>query len=687
MSLFNFSDENQTKEESRRTIIAVILSTVIVAAGFMIQEKLFPAPRPSAQTTQSGQSTQQAGQSSTVSSIAIVPEAAPAAPAAAGGQAAEAAGTAAAQAPEAIESYTVETDLLRAELSNQGGDIVSLKLKGHKDKNDSVDLIIPGQSGPQGMSLGFGGREARPVKDLMSAVWLDSAHTTLQFSRTYYAKNASGGTDPFILKKTFTFREGEYMFGLAVTLESLNGAPLSLGADGAAYTLQIGPQIGPRFDNLAKKADYRKYIMEIGGKKKVEMPRPNTVQVPKDQPSWASIVGKYFAFIAVPQAPFADFSFVQGQDPLIQQTNTMYLTRHPIQSSSQTDTYYFYFGPKTSTELSRYEYADKNSFGLSALKLEDATERSNMLGWLETILKFLLNMAYKIIPNYGVAIILVTILIKALFYPLTKKSSVSTARMQELQPKIQELQTKYKTNQQKLNEELAALYKQENYNPMSGCLPMLIQFPLFIAMYNLFNNHFDLRGASFIPGWIGDLSLPETIWNFGAFRIPLLGWNDLRGLPIIYLLSQLFYGKFTQAPQSGQNAGQMKLMMYGMPIMFFFVLYDVPSGLLIYWIVNNIITIIQQVVINNMLKKRKLAIVAGGPATAAAGAGQAKSAGKTTVKSAAPKKQGMNERLNEWLEKKTKEMEQAGGARAGKSAGAAKGKAESGAKKGKASKR
>jgi YidC/Oxa1 family membrane protein insertase len=183
--------------------------------------------------------------------------------------------------------------------------------------------------------------------------------------------------------------------------------------------------------------------------------------------------------------------------------------------------------------------------------------------------------------------------------------------MQELQPKMQEIQTKYKGNPQKLNQELAEFYKREGYNPMSGCLPLLIQFPIFIAMYNLFNNHFDLRGALFIPGWIPDLSQPEAIFTF-ANPINLVIWHlsAIRLLPIIYLASQLLYGKYTQMNAGGQSASQMKIMMYGMPILFFFILYDVPAGLLIYWIVSNVLSIVQQIVINDILKKRKVLAVA-----------------------------------------------------------------------------
>jgi YidC/Oxa1 family membrane protein insertase len=220
---------------------------------------------------------------------------------------------------------------------------------------------------------------------------------------------------------------------------------------------------------------------------------------------------------------------------------------------------------------------------------------------------------YRIIPNYGVAIILLTILVKALMFPLTKKGSESTMRMQTLAPKIKEIQEKYKDNPQKMNQEMAGFYKKEGYNPLSGCLPMIIQIPIFFAMYNLFNNHFDLRGAMFIPGWIPDLSLPEAIWSFpDGFKLPFLGWSALRLLPFVYVGSQLLYGKVTQTPDQQSNT-QMKFMLYAMPLIFFFILYDVPSGLLIYWIMSNILTMVQQLSINKYLVKKKAAALAAEP--------------------------------------------------------------------------
>jgi len=267
--------------------------------------------------------------------------------------------------------------------------------------------------------------------------------------------------------------------------------------------------------------------------------------------------------------------------------------------------------------LTVYERGD-NGFKLRETGLIEAAATKGFLAPLENGMKWLLMLFHRAIPNYGIAIILLTLLVKILMFPLTKKSSEATLRMQALSPKIKELQEKYKDNKQKLNAEMAEFYKREGYNPLSGCLPMLIQLPIFFAMYNLFNNHFDLRGAMFIPGWIPDLSIPESIYDFpNNFALPFLGWTALRALPFIYVGSQLLYGVVVQTPDQKGNA-QMKLMLYAMPIVFFFILYDVPSGLLLYWIMSNILTMVQQVGINKYMARKKAAMAAKEPAPVAA---------------------------------------------------------------------
>ena len=621
----------ETKESTGggRTLIAVILSTVVIAAGIYINERFLTPSQPAAATATTAPAAASSAAASTAAPATPAPaaqsiRAADAAPLSSGpapspaGVASGAAPATAAAASPAVEpapaEYKVTTDVLEATFTNQGGNLVSLKLLKHKDANGYVDLILQGQKDRNALTLAFGGADAKPIDAVMDARMIDDS--TIEFSKTFLA-DVPGKAEPvpFTLRKVFTFHKGEYLFGLAVSLENSVNEYLPLDVDGHAYTLGFAPQIGPSFNPQSKNSDYRYIIDYSKGKKHQEKVKSGPWSL-KDQPSWVGISGKYFTFMALPE--LADFTTTLNttKQPAFGDTTKIDITRASLRTSKQTDVYYFYFGPKTSAELSKYNYADRNSFQKADLHLEEAIN-SDILLWLENILKFFLNIFYKVIPNYGVAIILVTILVKALLFPLTKKGSISSAQMQEVQPKIQALQAKYKSNPEKLNKEMAELYKTEGVNPMAGCLPLLIQFPIFIAMYNLFNTHFDLRGAMFIAGWIPDLSLPETIWNFSPTRIPILGWSDLRALPIIYLVSQLFYGKFTQQPASGQTATQMKIMMYGMPIFFFFILYDVPSGLLVYWIVSNLITIAQQIVINDILKQRKRRLaLAGGSAAA-----------------------------------------------------------------------
>ena len=152
---------------------------------------------------------------------------------------------------------------------------------------------------------------------------------------------------------------------------------------------------------------------------------------------------------------------------------------------------------------------------------------------------------------------------------------------------------------------MAKLYQETGYNPISGCLPLLIQFPIIIAMYNLFNNYFEFRGAMFIPGWISDLSKGDLVYTFN-FNLPFGMGNELHVLPIIYVASQLVFSKVTQATTPGQQNNQsMKIMMYGMPIFFFFILYNAPSGLILYWTLSNFLQLFQQLIINKFMKEKQ----------------------------------------------------------------------------------
>jgi YidC/Oxa1 family membrane protein insertase len=432
--------------------------------------------------------------------------------------------------------------------------------------------------------------------------------TIVEFSRDFSVRTPSGESGLFRLIKRYEFIPEEYLFQLSIAIDGGSFVP-QLSNSGAAYTLGFGPQIGPFFEKLDQRYEYRQFLTFRDNKRREE--RVDGVKTIDYDTKWSAIAGKYFTFIALPDNVPVNYTFSTQAESGLPNASRLFMTRSALSGSKTIDTYRFYIGPKNQKELAIYDNAD-NYLRLRDTRINVVASTSGFWAPLENALKWLLQLFYRVVPNWGVAIILLTLFVKLLFFPLTKKSSETTLRMQALSPKIKELQEKYKENPQKLNAEMAALYKREGANPVAGCLPILLQLPIFFAMYNLFNNHFDLRGAMFIPGWIPDLSLPESIWNFAPFTLPILGWNDIRLLPFIYVGSQLLYGKITQTPDQKGNA-QMKMMLYVMPIMFFFILYNVPSGLLVYWIFSNVLTLFQQLIINKYMAKKRAAMAMENP--------------------------------------------------------------------------
>ncbi len=244
----------------------------------------------------------------------------------------------------------------------------------------------------------------------------------------------------------------------------------------------------------------------------------------------------------------------------------------------------FYVGPKKQALLWDSGMKDVMEFG--------------MWRWLCYPLVWILNFFNSIIPNYGVAIILLTILVRLLFWPLTHKSTVGMRKMQEIQPLMKEIQAKYKDNPQRLQQETWALYKEHKVNPMSSCLPMLIQIPVFIALFNVLRSAVELRYAPFL--WIGDLSEPEALF---ASWFPFGGLNIL---PILMAVSTALQSAFT--PSTGDK-NQQRMMMIFMPLMMLFMFYSFPSALSLYWFLSNLFSIVQMWII-----RRQTAVKPGGAA-------------------------------------------------------------------------
>ncbi len=507
---------------------------------------------------------------------------------------------------QAEKTYTIETEKVKVTFTDRGGDVIGYELKNHidSDTNGYIQMADNVTENNRAFALAIGNAENSIVNDIFTARKIDE--NKIGFFKEYSVKNEDGSTGKFTLVKTYTFNPDDYVFKLDVTVapgENFKG----LDVNGSSYSIRTSPQMGPFYNPKINRYENRQFVTFDGkSKKRVVLGTNQTKSFDKDW-NWVAMAGKYFEVLTYP----ADNSSMNkkvvytSKTELKDKTDAQaIMSRLPVDANGSNDTYYIYVGPRNEKDLRVYNVPENNVWKLDGVRFDNSIQTSGFLSWLEVILKFFLELINKLVHNWGVSIIILTALLKFAMFPITAKTAKSTVKMQALQPKMQEIQEKYRDNPQKLNEQTMKLYKEIGYNPMSGCLPMLVQFVILFAMYNLFNNYFEFRGASFIPGWISDLSSGDHIKTLG-FNLPFLG-NQIRLLPVIYVISQLLFGKITQnggTAAASQSAAQMKMMMYGMPILFFFLFYNAPSGLLLYWTVSNLIQLGQQLFINAKIKK------------------------------------------------------------------------------------
>ena len=588
----------------KNTIWAIVLSTLVIIGSYLILPKFFPGlnmmgfgQQANAQTTTEETAEPQElslDDSAEVSELSIAADY---------DEESE-------DQPALVEQkYTITTDKVEAVFTNKGGDIISYKLLDHKDMdtNDFVQLSDNVNSKNRTCAISFGKAEEKIIDEIFNT---ETDGKTITFTKTM---NVNGKKTT--MRKVYSFMDGEYVFKLDVLIHTADSNGLDLG--GTSYTIRTSPQIGPHFNPKQNRYERREFITFNGNKyKKIMLSNGQFKEYDKDL-IWAGIAGKYFVELMIPSAPEKiNTSKYSSQVEVNNYANAQaFIERAAFSGSDISDTYYMYFGPRNDKDLKRYNIAENNGWNLGGKKVTQALQTSGWLNWLEKILKVVLEMLNKLFHNWGVSIIIMTLILKVIMFPLSKKQSLGSLKMQELQPKMQALQEKYKGDQQKLQQETSKLYQQAGYNPASGCLPMLFQFLVLFAMYNLFNNYFEFRGAMFIPHWIPDLSTGDVVKTFN-FNIPLLG-NQLRLLPVIYVGTQLLSGKITQYGQTtapGQSQATMKFMMYGMPLMFFFMFYNAPSGLLLYWLTSNVLQIFQQLIINKMMKEKRAEKEAGKPA-------------------------------------------------------------------------
>ncbi len=374
------------------------------------------------------------------------------------------------------------------------------------------------------------------------------------------------------IERIFTFDNKKYLIDLTVKVTNTSSQPLQ----GIAQLHQInspfeGPNASSKFLFSGPATFMGGALQEIKSKEFAEGPK--TLQGKMD---WAGYEGNYFLTAILPIGDAGANFTMQGTEAL----TTMQVAGNldTLQPGVAKEySYHIFYGPKKLNLLKEIGF-----------NLDKAVN----FGWFDVVAKptlWLLNFFHSFTRNYGIAIILVTVLFKAIFWPITQKGMKSMKNMQKLQPKMVKIKEKYKGDPARMNQEVMSLYKTYKVNPLGGCLPMVLQIPVFFALYKVLLQCIELRHAPFML-WITDLSAPDRLWI--GFDIPYLG-----GIPVLTLLmgaSMFFQQKLTPTTA---DPTQAKIMMF-LPVIFTFMFLNFASGLVLYWFVNNLLAILQQYMIN-----------------------------------------------------------------------------------------
>lgn len=456
---------------------------------------------------------------------------------------------------KSTQRFLAETPLLKVTFSDLGGGIESVKLTQYKEAvkgeqgKELIEDIKPYSYTPKVFKTANGStiNDRTIFKPDKTSVHVKDKPETIIFSGTL--------TDGKRIRKIYTFYPDKYTIDMKVEVEATD-------TDKALVDFAVISGTNP--NSYVFKGPFT-----YNGKKFEQIDKiDKDIQVDKTY-TYAGLDDGFFAFIWVPADDSRFPLAVHKAD------NNVPVLRMSMDKGMATGR--LFFGPKQTEVLKSLE--------VNAQKIID-------FGWFDIIAKPLiwaLNMMNKVTHNYGIDIIILTILIKIIFYPLTVKSSTSMKKMQKLQPMIVKLKEKYKDDKAKLNQEMMAIYKREGVNPMGGCLPMVIQIPVFFALYKALSGAIELRHAHFL-WWMNDLSAPEDLFTFtvAGYALPI------RILPLIMGVTQVIQQKMTPTTADPM---QEKIMLL-MPIVFTFLFWGFPSGLVLYWLVNNVISIAQQYYIN-----------------------------------------------------------------------------------------
>ena len=467
---------------------------------------------------------------------------------------------------------TVDTPLYRAKISEEGAGFTSFILKDYKEtvaKDSPLKEIIPQQSAFKTVLVGYDGKSLAGLDNAVFSANLnvDTLSVKEGSQKITFSWTSEQGV---IIEKTYSFSPGSYVIGLDVTVK--NGSDLNI-QDKLYVALKGSVPNDKRVYGFEGPSAYINDDLE-----EVDIDDIAEKNTYSGRLKWVAVQDRYFMTSIIPaHAEEASMRLYVKEDKLLE---AQYL--NPISDirpgTQQTYQFALFFGPKSMKIL--------DAVGHDISKALD-------FGFFDVIAKpcvWLMNKLYSVIPNYGFAIIILTLLIKIVLWPLGSKSYKSMSEMKKIQPLMKEIREKYKDDKKKMNEEVMGLYRTYKINPLGGCLPMVVQLPVFFALYRMLYQAIELRHAPFFL-WIEDLSAPDRLFRFPIEHVPFM--EPPYGIPVLTLImgaSMILQQKMS--PPMGDPT-QAKMMMF-MPVIFTVIFINFSSGLVLYWLVNNILSIGQQ---------------------------------------------------------------------------------------------
>jgi len=508
----------------------------------------------------------------------------------------------------------IDTDYYRAEFLEAEAIAKSWKLKKYnrRDNKDELFDLIP-SSAQNCIDIKFM-EQPLQLKEEKSVWKADKTGLILdEDSETESITFSNQINDDLYISKTFTFYNNSYLVDLEVSFYNKSGSELTAlfdknQSDENGYMLRWGP--GMPEDNLPGGQSQRRRgghngakALTINNKVKEELKEEER----KTPVKWVAFENQYFVASIIPETTLeteyrretgGDVKKT-GEENIIAETEiASLLVPGFILKPEQRRAHHFrlYIGPKNNNFLKEVT----TPVTQEPAKLDKVID-FGIFGFLAVIMLGLLNIFHKITANYGIAIILLTIFSKVIVYPITRKGYKSMKKMQELQPQMKEIQEKYRDDPKKMNRAVMRLYKENNVNPMSGCIPWIPQLPIFWALISTLRNSIELRAATFIPFIASDLSAPaDAIFTIpGLSFIPLLGTPaglPIRILPILNIAGTFLQQRVTGAGAAG-GGSQQKFMKF-LPLIFVLLFYNWAAGFILYWLCNNIFITVEQYIVN-----------------------------------------------------------------------------------------